>query len=466
MSEPSVPTKDEIAQLPRWARVAYAARCARRVLPLFQHAWAEAPTEYVKAIETAVNLAELAAASASPAAEHLASSVSAAAASASNASVAASAASAAAVAYDAVCASAAPAASIASFAARAAEHSAAAVNIPATAAIRADLDLLVKAANAYEWDDATPVPPEVFGSLWPDGPPEEWPTQEPPPAASANQTIPTKAEIAHLPRWARVAFVARCARRVLPLFKAGWRDAPQEYTAAVEHAVRVAEVTAGRTDAHHSADTTIVAADAADGAVVAAVAAEARAHSADSTEDADEAAYAAHTTFFASARSARLASNAAAYAAAAADATDAARADLVAGAVSAVSRDTSPRAIRLDFNTLRNTARDDHWDDRTPVTPTVFGPLWPDGPPPGWPEERIGEGDRSGPNTSYDQGPTPDCVSPPAVVVVWNPRVVSADRYAAFVAALNRLVKAEGGAGLKRLENRPFKASVPQGVPV
>jgi hypothetical protein len=33
--------------------------------------------------------------------------------------------------------------------------------------------------------------------------------------------IPTEEEIAKLPRWARVAFAARCARRALPLFVAG-----------------------------------------------------------------------------------------------------------------------------------------------------------------------------------------------------------------------------------------------------
>jgi len=33
-NEATLPTEEEIAQLPRWARVAFAARCARRVLPL------------------------------------------------------------------------------------------------------------------------------------------------------------------------------------------------------------------------------------------------------------------------------------------------------------------------------------------------------------------------------------------------------------------------------------------------
>src|SRR5438552_2221502 len=44
---PLVPTQEEIEKLPRWARVAFAARCARRVLPAFKHFWPEAPEEHI-----------------------------------------------------------------------------------------------------------------------------------------------------------------------------------------------------------------------------------------------------------------------------------------------------------------------------------------------------------------------------------------------------------------------------------
>ncbi len=37
---------------------------------------------------------------------------------------------------------------------------------------------------------------------------------------SEKVNIPTEKEIGQLPRWAQVAFAARCARRVQPLFKA------------------------------------------------------------------------------------------------------------------------------------------------------------------------------------------------------------------------------------------------------
>src|SRR4051794_10395189 len=54
----SVPTTQEIDRLPRLARVAFAARCARRVLPKFRQAWPDAPAVYAEAVRAAVELAE------------------------------------------------------------------------------------------------------------------------------------------------------------------------------------------------------------------------------------------------------------------------------------------------------------------------------------------------------------------------------------------------------------------------
>lgn len=69
MSEPQIPTKDEIAALPWWARVAFAARCARRVLPLFQAGWPSAPKKHVHAVTMAVETAERSATDAADAAD-------------------------------------------------------------------------------------------------------------------------------------------------------------------------------------------------------------------------------------------------------------------------------------------------------------------------------------------------------------------------------------------------------------
>lgn len=53
-----VPASQELAELPRWAQVAFAIRCARRVQPLFQATWPDAPEEAVAAIEHALRCAE------------------------------------------------------------------------------------------------------------------------------------------------------------------------------------------------------------------------------------------------------------------------------------------------------------------------------------------------------------------------------------------------------------------------
>jgi hypothetical protein len=45
-------------------------------------------------------------------------------------------------------------------------------------AIVADYNLVVHLSNTQHWTDATPVPPSVFGPLWPEGAPEGWPAIE------------------------------------------------------------------------------------------------------------------------------------------------------------------------------------------------------------------------------------------------------------------------------------------------
>ncbi|MCZ7633848.1 hypothetical protein FBT69_05385 [Synechococcales cyanobacterium CNB] len=59
-----LPTKEYLQALPRWARVAFAARCARRVQPLFAHFRQKAPKEHIEAVDTAITLTERSAADA------------------------------------------------------------------------------------------------------------------------------------------------------------------------------------------------------------------------------------------------------------------------------------------------------------------------------------------------------------------------------------------------------------------
>jgi hypothetical protein len=58
---PLIPTIEELAKLPRWARVAFLARCARRVLPICRYSCPTAPASQSKAIEDVVIAAENAA---------------------------------------------------------------------------------------------------------------------------------------------------------------------------------------------------------------------------------------------------------------------------------------------------------------------------------------------------------------------------------------------------------------------
>lgn len=153
-------------------------------------------------------------------------------------------------------------------------------------------------------------------------------------------------EIEQLPRWARVAFAARCARRVQPRFDAYWPEAPQKYIDAVDQAI----VFSARVADDAAAD---------DAAVAYAYAreADAAARAADAADDVAHAAYADADV----ARTAALAAaDAAAY-----------------GGVGI--------QVRADFEHLLTQSQQEGWDDTTSVAPEVFGPMWPGGPPEDWP---------------------------------------------------------------------------------
>ncbi len=55
MSERKIPTEQEIAKLPRWAIVAFAARCAIRVEPAFKYYWPEASNDQIAAVKWAID---------------------------------------------------------------------------------------------------------------------------------------------------------------------------------------------------------------------------------------------------------------------------------------------------------------------------------------------------------------------------------------------------------------------------
>jgi hypothetical protein len=174
--------------------------------------------------------------------------------------------------------------------------------------------------------------------------------------------LPSEEEITKLPRWARVAFAARCARRVLPLY-GSFRPGSSEPIEKLNPAWAVNEAEQSAADATAGPRT----ASGYDAAAAGYYAAD---------DPHDEAAYSA--------------ANAAAYAVA--DASDDQRSVRAFVAMNHAAHAAKSLAdlrlhIRRDFDHLARLAEWQHWTDDTPVPPEVFGPLWPEGPPPGWPAD-------------------------------------------------------------------------------
>jgi hypothetical protein len=176
---------DDMESLGHWARVAFAARCARNVLPLFQRYWPNATAERQESLQAAVRLAEQSAANGRTADGT------------NEAMIGAVAAAGAALMPVYGVASGEPvpadenACYIASFVAKVAEWAAKAAQGDASASANAALEALTfcrdaaHAAEAVEvleqlqsdfaglyrvatqgrWSDKTPVPPSVFGLL-------------------------------------------------------------------------------------------------------------------------------------------------------------------------------------------------------------------------------------------------------------------------------------------------------------
>jgi hypothetical protein len=210
--------------------------------------------------------------------------------------------------------------------------------------------------------------------------------------AKAEAQPPSEQELVQVPRWATVAFAARCASRVQPLFKAAWPAPHADLVEAVEGAIAAAArcaSTSGDAAPGHAAEARIAAE-----AVRADVDAEYAAHAASQAARAAEAARAA-------ARATDAADARAADARAACCAADAAAKAYCAYAGHAagvgVDRSTVVTAMRIDFRRLTAAAKKRRWTHNTPVSPGFFGSLWPKGEPARWPLVRAKE-------TVYDRG--------------------------------------------------------------
>lgn len=176
-------------------------------------------------------------------------------------------------------------------------------------------------------------------------------------------TVPTCEEIERLPRWARVSFAARCARRVASVFEADLPDTLKNHVEGLKSAVTCAE--RGASDAYSSAyecDNAVAKADLAN----------------------------AHATRFVAARAAESAAAAASASATSVNSFVSAKAAESAAAASANAAHDEVRgqvmaAIWRDYELLRSVVNKEHWTDQTPVTPEFFGDLWSHGKPSGWP---------------------------------------------------------------------------------
>ena len=269
-----------------------------------------------------------------------------------------------------------------------------------------------------------------------------------PPSSDSKPAL--EARLRKLPRWAIVAFAARCARRAQPAFTLDWPDAPPTHIQAIETAISVAEQSslAGRPAARggyaftseiltflavafgflagvvavvalcmlaflvtalfsefaahdafhiivHAVFTALVV-----GAVIAvAILAYFCANSARGARAtyASLAANAAYSAAFSARASDARAGDAAAKAAGRAAASAASRTDYTADAASAslaaqvalatyYAPDAAIHAAKTDLELLEGLAERERWTDKTWVPWSVFGDLWPNGPP-----ERIHE---------------------------------------------------------------------------
>lgn len=158
----------------------------------------------------------------------------------------------------------------------------------------------------------------------------------------------TKKDFQGWPHLARVAFAARCARRIQPLFLAAWPDAPAKHAEALETAITIGE----QLTTYASSAVSSAAPKAANAA-----------NAAFSTNS--DAAYAAASAAYAPYSDAAAAAN---------------------GAKSAYAAGVDPANIITDYIKLKQALDSRDFDHDTPVSPSFFGPMWPDGVPDGWPD--------------------------------------------------------------------------------
>jgi hypothetical protein len=172
-NRPLAPTEAEVAQLPRWARGAYASRCARRLLPLLNVAASGLNADQKQAVRAVVRAVEQSAIgdlmalksamikSAAQTLKQFAENVGS--FCESNNAI-----------RSALAAARLEACQTAQLTVATLQRLATTRTLRFALLPRRDFDHLLKVAKKGKWTDDTPVSPEVFGPLWDRTPPSWW----------------------------------------------------------------------------------------------------------------------------------------------------------------------------------------------------------------------------------------------------------------------------------------------------
>ena len=185
----------------------------------------------------------------------------------------------------------------------------------------------------------------------------------------SHEDVPQDTDMHQIPRWARVALVGRSLRRVQPLLLACWPDATEEFQCGVEWAISEGELAASQAAATADLKSAGMAAMDVYGT-----------QPMDSGLPAGYIAFAAARVSFSArepqAGSAQFGIEQAACAVYWYEFNQKAK-----GVTNA-----AVTAIWSDYTHLLSISRRDGWNQNTPVPTSVFGPMWPKGPPKTWPK--------------------------------------------------------------------------------
>jgi signal transduction histidine kinase len=208
-----------------------------------------------------------------------------------------------------------------------------------------------------------------------------------------------KNTLASLPRWAAVAFIARCARRLLPLYEHDTAE-PADQRMVVARAILLAEKRAemgGETDTHDYEHLAIDGqfVDAYDldslGSALAGVE-QAASNTYDDMGGDDSAIPGTRMSIgentaviLAVASLAKLSFTAAFGKDLSPEGPSLPELAEAAIEVSILADKILEPQVLRDVEEIHKRAASEGWSDRTPVSPAAFGPLWPEGRPVGWP---------------------------------------------------------------------------------